>query len=255
MIINLDRDAIRQVVNLTAILAAFIANILANINPLNGLTVGEISNTVFNDVLIIPASYAFAIWGLIYLGLISLAIYQALPANKYHPYFRRMGYLLAASSFIQIVWLILFQYQFFWLSVIAMIFILLPLIVLYLRLEIGLVAVSPSIKWLVDFPISIYFSWISVATIVNIASALYIINWQRWNLSPITWTVAMMAAATILAAIIGWQRRDAVYVGVFVWALVAIAIRHQEQIVIAGTAAGLVILLIISTIFSKAITT
>ncbi|MDP8966369.1 MAG: tryptophan-rich sensory protein, partial [Cyanobacteriota bacterium] len=54
-----DRDILRQVLNLTAILAAFGVNVLANIAPFNGLTIGEISNTVFRNVLITPANYAF----------------------------------------------------------------------------------------------------------------------------------------------------------------------------------------------------
>lgn len=250
---KLDRDTLRQTVNFTAIIAAFIVNVLANTNPLNGLSIGEISNTYFKNVLIIPANYAFAIWGLIYLGLISLAIYQALSANKQQPRLRQMGYLLAASSFAQIVWVILFQYRFFWLSVGAIIIIILPLIALYLRLEIALKATSPAMKWLVNFPISIYFAWISVATIVNVACALYIINWRGWGISPVIWTVIMLVVGTILAATVSLQRKDTAYGGVFIWALVAIAIRHQEQIVIAATAAGSTILLIICLIFSRKI--
>lgn len=68
---SLDRDKLRQFLNLAAILAAFGMNVWANVAPLNGLTIGAISNTFFREVLIVPANYAFAIWGLIYLGLLS----------------------------------------------------------------------------------------------------------------------------------------------------------------------------------------
>ncbi|GEM_PF-5289396 len=78
---------LKQWVNLIAIVAAFSLNILANIAPLNGLTIGEISNTFFSDVQIIPANYAFAIWGIIYLGLISLAVRREAPRYK------RAGYI------------------------------------------------------------------------------------------------------------------------------------------------------------------
>ena len=72
----------RQIVNFVTVVAAFVINVFVNINPPNGLTIGDISNQLFGDVLITPANYAFAVWGIIYLGLISFAVYQLLPAQK-----------------------------------------------------------------------------------------------------------------------------------------------------------------------------
>ncbi len=63
-----NRDFLRQLVTLAAIIGAFLINVISNVFPLNGLSIGEISNNLFKNVLIIPANYAFAIWGLIYLG-------------------------------------------------------------------------------------------------------------------------------------------------------------------------------------------
>ncbi len=71
-------NSLRQWANLMAIIAAFGINVLANLAPFNGLTIGEISNTVFRDVKIIPANYAFAIWGLIYLD------YSVLPYINFY---------------------------------------------------------------------------------------------------------------------------------------------------------------------------
>ncbi|MCU0535710.1 MAG: tryptophan-rich sensory protein [Hydrococcus sp. Prado102] len=240
-----DRDSLRQWSNLVAIITAFGANILANINPINNLSIGDISNTFFREVLIIPANYAFAIWGLIYLGLISLAIYQALPAQKNNSRLRKMGYFLAIASLAQIIWIYLFQSQLFVLSLVAMIVILLSLIALYLRLEIAIHPVSRREKWLVNFPVSIYLAWISVATIVNAASVLDNIGWNGWGISPLLWTIAMMLVATALAAIIAVWRNDLAYAGVVIWALVAIAVRHIDIFALAGTAAGLAIILIL----------
>ncbi len=115
-----NSDMIRQWSNLIAILATFLMNIYVNISPPGGQTIGEISNTIFKDVLITPASYAFAIWGLIYLGLISFGIYQILPAQRENQILRKCQYFLVGASLIQIVWIFLFQYQLFTLSVLAM---------------------------------------------------------------------------------------------------------------------------------------
>ncbi|EAZ92225.1 hypothetical protein CY0110_24981 [Crocosphaera chwakensis CCY0110] len=234
----------RQWANLLAILAAFFANVLANIAPINGLTIGEISNTLFKNVLITPASYAFAIWGLIYLGLISLAIYQALPNNKDHPYLQKMGYYLVVSSLAQIVWVFLFLSRLFVLSTVAMLAILVSLVLLYLKLGISLTSISKKQKCLVNFPISVYLGWITVATILNVSLALSWVKWDGFGLSNEIWTVIMIIIAAILGILIIIDRKDKAYSGVFVWALVAIAVRHLDTLSIAITSGVFAIILV-----------
>jgi hypothetical protein len=240
---NFDRDRLRQELNLFAILAAFITNIFANVRPLNGENIGAISNTVFSDVLIIPANYAFAIWGLIYLGLISLGIYQALAFNKTELRLRQLGYELAIASGFQIIWVILFQYRFFSLSLLAMLGILIPLIRLYLRLEINRFIVNRKQSLLVNTPISIYFAWITVATIVNAASVLDWLNWNGWGIAPSIWTIIIMIIGAIIAIFVGLRRKDRAFVGVFIWAFLAIAVKHISLPLIAITAIILAIIL------------
>ncbi len=242
---NLDRDILRQILNLTAILAAFGINVLANVAPFNGLTIGEISNTFFTEVLITPANYAFAIWGVIYLGLIAFGVYQVLPAQRQNLSLRRMGYLLVLASLAQIVWVFFFQYRLFTLSLVAMVAILLPLIEIYLRLGIGYERVSKREKWFVHIPLSIYLAWISVATIVNVALTLYNLGWSGWGISAEVWTAIALIAGAAIAAIVSLQRADVAFVLVIVWAFVAIAVRQANILMIAATAGGLAIALVL----------
>jgi len=231
-----NSDIIRQYAHLIAILAAFFLNIYVNIAPPSGQTIGAISNTIFKNVLITPASYAFAIWGLIYLGLISFGIYQLLPAQRENQILRKCQYFLVGASLAQIVWIFLFQYQLFTLSVLAMLGILGCLICLYLNLGINYERVSKKDKWLVYYPISIYFAWISVATIVNVACALDNLGWNSSEQTGIVWTIIMLIIGTIIAAIINIQKQDIAYTLVFIWALTAIAVRHLDILVLAISA-------------------
>ena len=247
---SLNRNFLRQVLNLTAILAAFGMNVWANVAPINQLTIGEISNTFFREVLIIPANYAFAIWGLIYLGLITFAIYQILPAGRQNPRLQRIGYLLALACLAQIAWVFLFQYRLFMLSLVAMLLILLPLIGVYQRLGIGKIRVSKQEKWIVQIPVSIYLAWISVATIVNVALTLYNLGWNGWGISPQVWTVIVLMIGGAIAATVSMQRADIAFVLVFLWALVAIGVRQANIAVIAATAGGLAIALSLLLVFS-----
>ncbi|MCC5658471.1 tryptophan-rich sensory protein [Nostoc sp. XA010] len=245
------RDFWRQLVTLAAIFGAFIINVVSNIFPLNGLSIGEISNTLFKNVLIIPANYAFAIWGLIYLGLFAFGVYQALPEQRDEPDLRKTGYLLVIACVAQSIWVYLFLSRLFALSVIAMLLILLPLIGVYLRLEIGKSRVPRLKKWCIHFPISIYLGWISVATIVNVASALYFHGWNGWGISAVIWTLVMVFIATAVAAVIVIQRRDIAYTGVILWALVAIAIKHSDNSMLRNTVLVLAIVLALTATISS----
>ena len=174
------RDLLRQLVTLIAIMAGFIVNILSNIFPMSGLTIGEISNTIFLDVLIIPANYAFAIWGLIYLGLFALGIYQFMPAQKDDLDCRKIGYLIVLASIAQVIWVYLFLSMLFSLSVVAMLLILLPLIYAHCQLGIANRRVPRIKRWCLHFPISIYLGWISIATVINLACAFDFSGWNGW---------------------------------------------------------------------------
>ncbi|WP_414529135.1 tryptophan-rich sensory protein [Nodularia chucula] len=240
-----NQDFIRQLATLIAIVAGFAVNVVSNLYPPNGLRIGEVSNTLFANVLIIPANYAFAIWGLIYLGLFALGIYQFLPNQKDDVDLRKTGYLLVLASVAQIVWVYLFLYRLFGFSVIAILLILLSLIAVYLRLEIGKKRVSQMKRWCVHFPISIYLGWISVATIVNVASWLYLQEWNGWGISAELWTAMMLLVAFAIAAVMALQNRDFAYSGVTVWALVAIAIQHWNNSLLRNVSLILAIALMV----------
>ncbi|MEH1805285.1 tryptophan-rich sensory protein [Nostoc sp.] len=245
------RDLWRQLVTLAAIFGAFFINVVSNIFPLNGLSIGEISNTLFKNVLIIPANYAFAIWGLIYLGLFAFGVYQVLPNQRHEPDLRKTGYLLVIACIAQSIWVYLFLSRLFALSIIAMLLILLPLIAVYVELEIGKSRVPRLKKWCIHFPISIYLGWISVATIVNVACALDFHRWNGWGISAVIWTLIMALIATAVAAVMVIQRRDIAYTGVTVWALVAIAVKHSDNSMLRNTVLILAIVLVLTATINR----
>jgi hypothetical protein len=236
-------DIQRQVTTLAAVLGSIAINTFSNIFPLNGVSVGDLSNTLFASVQIIPANYAFAIWGLIYIGLIAFGIYQLQPSQRENPRLQHSGYLLAIACIAQCAWIYLFLGRMFPLSNLAMLGILVPLLVLYQRLEIGQERVSRQERWFIHMPISIYLGWISVASIVNVAIGLHSLNWDGWGIDSSVWTVMMMTIASFIAAVVSLQRRDTAYVLVIVWALVAIAIRQANTPLIMVTGWVLAIVL------------
>lgn len=230
----MNRDILRQSVNVVAIVATIFVNYLANALPINGKTTGEISDQF--EVLFVPAGYVFAIWGLIYLGLIGFAIYQALPSQRENPLLRKVGYLFALSCAANIAWLFLWHYEVFPATVLAMLILLTSLIAIYVRLGSGSVTLSKVEKWLVQFPFSIYLAWITVATISNVAIVLTSIEWSGWGISPVIWTLIMLGVATAITLLASLPRRAIAYMIVIIWAFVGIAIKQADHTTVAVTA-------------------
>jgi hypothetical protein len=246
----MNRDILRQVIVVIAVIATLVMNGLANALPLNGQTTGEISDRF--QVYFVPAGYVFSIWGLIYVGLILYAIYQALPAQRENPRLRATGYLFVLSCLANMAWLFLWHYEVFLLTVVAMGALLLLLIAIYLRLGIGRAAVSTAEKWLVQLPFSIYLGWISVATIANMTSVLDYLNWGGWGISPEIWTVIMLLVGTGLAFGLAFSRGDLAYGLVIIWAYAGIAVKHSGTPFVATAAwiaVGLVVLAVVIGLF------
>jgi benzodiazapine receptor len=241
----MKKDVVRQVVNLLATVVTITINGLANALPINGQTTGEISDRF--RVYFVPAGYVFSIWGLIYLALIALAVYQALPAQRENPHLRRIGYLFALSCVANSAWIFLWHYELFELTLVAMFGLLLSLIAIYLRLDIGCAQVSTAEKWLVHVPFSIYLGWITVATIANVTSVLYYLNWDGWGIRPEIWAVIMLIVGAGIASAVSISRGDVAYVLVIVWAFVGIAVKQAATPMVAVTA-GLMALIVALTL-------
>jgi benzodiazapine receptor len=228
------KDIGRQWIIVCLVILTIVVNGLANALPLNNLTTGEISDRF--KVFFVPAGYVFSIWGLIYLGQVAFAIYQAMPSQRENPRLRGIGIAYVTGALANIIWLFLWHYEQFLLTLYAMLILLGSLIIIYLKLGIGREQVSSGERWLVHLPFSIYLGWITVATIANVTSVLEFYGWNGWGISPSTWAVIMLIAGTIIAAAVSLTRGDVAYSLVIVWAFAGIAVKHTDTWLVALSA-------------------
>ncbi len=231
---------------IVALAATITINALANLLPINGLETGQISDRF--PVLFVPAAYVFSIWGVIYAGLIAYAVYRALPAQRDNPRLLRTDGWFVLSCVANSVWIFLWHYLQFPLTVVFIVLLLVALIMVYIRLETGRTLVSRGEFWLVRVPFSIYLGWASVATIANISQTLFVSGWDRAGVPAEAWATIMLAVAVVLAALIAFSRFDGAYLGVFVWAFVGIAVRQADVPAVAlsaWVAAGLVLVFLV----------
>jgi benzodiazapine receptor len=240
------KDILRQVIVVLSVLATLTVNILANALPFNGLSTAQISDQF--KVYFVPAGYVFSIWGLIYIGLIAYAVFQALPAQRENPRLRRTGYLAAAAGLANCAWLFLWHYQQFVWTLVAMVSLLVLLILVYLNLETGRTQVAAAETWAVRVPFSVYLGWITVATIANVTDVLYFLNWNGFGIGARDWTLILFGAVIVIAGLMSLTRRDAAYNLVIIWALAGIAVKQAaaKSLVIASLASVVVIVCVLA---------
>jgi hypothetical protein len=220
------KDKLRQIVVILTILITLVVNVLANILPFNGLGTGEISDRF--KVYFVPAGYVFSIWGLIYLGLIAYAVFQALPSQRENPRLRSTGWWIALGGIANSAWIFLWHYEQFPLTLVAMLILLATLIITYLRLGIGRTAVSAAETWAVRVPFSIYLGWITVATVANVTDVLDYLKWNGFGIAPEIWMGIVLVAVLVIALLMNFTRRDVAYALVLLWALAGISVKQAS---------------------------
>jgi hypothetical protein len=220
---------------------------------LGGKTTAEVSDA--NPTLITPAGYVFSIWGIIYVLLGIFVVFQALPSQKGKDYQKRVGLLFVLSSLLNIVWLFLWQFEYLSLSVVLMFLLLVTLIAIYLRLNIGKSMVSLQEKLAVHLPFSVYLGWITIASIANVAVALVSVGWDGFGISQETWAELIVIIALLITLLVVATRKDVAYGLVVIWAFSGIAVKQSgNQTIFMMTTIGAVIVaiaLIVSVSISK----
>jgi hypothetical protein len=221
------KNLLRQISVIVTILVTLAINVLADVLPINGLNTGAISDTF--HVYFVPAGYVFSIWGIIYIGLIAYAVFQALPSQKENPRLQSTGWWVVLGSLANCTWIFLWHYEQFVGTLGAMLILLATLIAVYLRLGINRFKVSTGETWAVRVPFSIYLGWITVATIANVTDVLDYIGWNQFGISAASWMVVILAAVVLIACLMNFLRRDVAYAVVLLWALAGIAVKFPAE--------------------------
>lgn len=241
-------------INVIAFVLTVLVNGLAGSTTiLGGKNTAQISDAY--PTLITPAGYVFSIWGVIYILLGIFVVYQALPSQQGKGFQKRIGWLFALSSLVNIAWLFLWQFEYLSFSVILMFLLLASLISIYLRLDIGRSKGEMREKLAVHVPFSVYLGWITIATIANVSVTLVSVNWDGFGINPETWTALVILVALLISVLVVATRKDVAYALVIIWALVGIAVKqsgNQTVVTLTETSAVIIAIALVATIlFAK----
>ncbi|MBO9555171.1 tryptophan-rich sensory protein [Cellulomonas sp.] len=146
---------------------------------------------------IAPATPAFSIWSLIYLGLAVVAVAQALPGQATSPRFRATAWWVLASMLLNAAWIGVVQAG--WLA--ASLLVILVLLAVLARLFVVLVRMPPRgvADVVTDVTVGLYLGWVSVATLANVTAYLTDAGVGARGPAVTGWSVVVLAAAAALA--------------------------------------------------------
>ena len=236
-----------KIANGIGFIVTILVNGAANALPLNGITTGELSDKYAN--LFTPAGYVFSIWGVIYILLAAFTYYQY--TEKDDELHEKIGWLFVVSSFFNSIWIFFWHYEYLLLSLLAMIGLLVSLILIYTRLEIGLVEVSPKKRNMVHTTFSVYLGWITVAPIANVAALLVGVGWDGFNITAIYITAAMILIALIITLVYIYVRSDVAYAAVIVWALGGIVQKQMNTFLVPWIAGISIVVIIVAALLKR----
>lgn len=198
-------------------------NFLANGLPINNRSTGAISDAYPN--LFAPAGLTFSIWGLIYLLLGGYVVFQFVKKDqKTEDLLSRINPLFIATSLANILWIFAWHYDYIGVSVLLM------LVLLFLLIKIAEILRKEQFvmqeKIFVRAPFSIYFGWITVATIANITVFLVSIGWNGFGIADYIWTSIILLVGAIIGVLRMQRDHNVPYGIVLVWAYLGILLKH-----------------------------
>lgn len=233
----------KQFLVIIATVGVIVINYFAAQGYINGVTPEVISDKY--PTFITPSGYAFAIWSLIYLGLIAFSIFQALPSQTDNPRFRNIRTLYIANCAANCFWIYLWHYDSI-LAALGVMFVLLGTLVL---INVTLrKSESMAETWLTQIPFSLYFGWVTVATILNFSIALVSLGVNTSESVSIILSAILIVGAALLGILIRFKLAIFAYPLAIAWALTAIAVKQSGKTAIVVCAAFGVIALLVSAL-------
>lgn len=247
-----NKSIIIKALVITTFPAMVIVNALANILPINGVGTGEISDSYPN--LFAPTGLTFTIWGLIYILLAAYTVYQTGmfqkdsassqkdSASSNAIFMDKIGLYFSVSSIANLIWIFTWHYRLIPLSMILMLIILVCLI--NITLNINKEKLSLKERALIRLPFSVYFGWITVATIANATTLLVYWNWNGSGIAESTWTILILLTGLLIGTATVIKNRDIAYGLVIIWAYAGILLKHISESGFASKYPGIIITLI-----------
>jgi hypothetical protein len=227
-----------------------IAQVVAgSFSSLTGLGVSIPERSAANDTLAVPATYAFAIWGVIFLWSLVFAIYQALPAQRDNALVARLRAPAAAAWALNTVWEINAQLNGLgWSSTLIILGLVGAALTCMWRAESHSGAVAARDRWLAAAPLYALAGWGTIATFGQISTTMDVAGVAEAGMPAVVRDAALILSAGALGfAVTRRTRHPAVYALAAAWGLTAVFVKGLQgasPITVTAAAVGVVTILV-----------
>jgi hypothetical protein len=191
---------------------------------------GDYGDASTSPSLILPADYAFTIWGPIYGGSIVYAVQQARPSRSADPLFRRTGWVVAAAYGLAGTWVRAQRHPRLQLALIGATAAATALSYARARPVTPQERLSIQDRWTVRVPVGLFAGWITLATAAGGTEALMAarggdlpVNHKRWAMGVLTVTGAAVATIGVRAPL------SLAYPAAVSWGLIGTAVRNIRR--------------------------
>jgi MFS family permease len=246
-----QHDRLRQwtvlVSAVVAVAVSFLGSGAVVGTPVNQVADGALSSSA---TLVAPAGPAFAIWGVIYTGLILLALLQVLPSRRTDPRQRRTGWWTAASLVLNAAWILVIQAEQIVAALVVIAALAAVLVVAMVRLGEQPAATTYE-RVVVDGVLGLYLGWVCIATVANAAAALVVLGVDPVGTAAVVWAVLVLVVAgaigVVLAVGLGGRIAPALSLA---WGLAWVAVARTSGEPISTTVAAAAALAALVTVGS-----
>ena len=206
--------------------------------------------------LVIPAGYAFAIWGPIFLLGLVYAAYQMLPSRREDPLLRRIGWPLAGAFLLNGVWevsVLLRQPVLLQVIIAGILSCAAVAFVRLVRSDNG--ALKGTDLWLVAPTIALLFGWITAANVVSFNDMLAKLGLLGTGPgSALVGGALLILGGLVAAAFVLLGRRGpiqacAFYAAAVLWGLAGVVANQYEASVITSGAAVVAAVIVGASLF------
>ncbi len=217
---------------LVVVVAAIAYSNLADLSS-SGSDISTVSRRYDNAFT--PAPFAFAIWGLIYGSFLAHSVVALLPSRRMMAIYDRIAIPLMLANILGAAWVAAFRHD---MVVLSLLVIVAMLVLAWQMLEqVSRCIDTGRARFALSVPFALFFAWMCVATLANLAAARVALGWTGGSLVEFAWAAGMLVVATAIGLGVGAHRRQFLVPAVVAWAAAAIAVAAAPTHTAVATAA------------------
>lgn len=248
-------DRVQQIIVTAAFVICLIGSMIG-VGVFGGTPIASAAGGALaaDATLLAPASPAFSVWTVVYLGLAGYTVLQWFPAPASAGRQRSLRLPVAGTMLLNAAWILVVQAGWLWVSVAV----IGALVALLSRVFVILVRTRPAgllERVLVDGSLGLYLGWVCVATAANVAAALTGSGFDGAGIDPDWWAVGVLTAVGAVGVVLVARSGGGIAVAAAIaWGLAWIAVARWDgaprsgptavaaavaAVVVLGVAAGL----------------